>query len=164
MSGISIWVLITSLFITGVIFYCMILGSARFKYTSDGSFITIRLTELDSSEQIQESFQRIVNQRAENDGFRTFQTTNGISVFLFVQCYNCPRGIAMFSIYCYQRVEVGHWLLRGYVPINDYDYTSTPGKDFTAQTLNIFNEGEYTKVAYRNANVFSISTNWIKQR
>ena len=154
--------LIVAIFVLGTIALCVLKYSTRFEYASDGSFIAINLTELDTSEQIQAAFQHIVNQRVQTDGFRKFQATNGSADFFFIQCYNCPRGVPMFSMFCYQRIESGHWLLRGYVPVNDYDYTDAPGKDFSSQALKIFNEGGYTQVTFRNATIFSISTNWFK--
>jgi hypothetical protein len=141
----------------GVCFLC--LSTSKYKYVSDGSFIDIRLSFFDSDEKLRSAFKDVMGQRNDDDRFRMLKTTNGLTRFSFIQCNNCPRGMPMFSLFCYQQIPNGAWLLRGYVPINDYHFTQNPGSNFWEQTLTASNDAEYTKVFFRNSIVFTITTN-----
>lgn len=48
----------------------------------------------------------------------------GRSRFLFYTSYPY-RGIATTTIYCYEHVRTGNWILRGLLPITSWDYRET---------------------------------------
>ena len=122
-----------------------------------------------SFEELTNAFTEIANHKVgndkkiTNDGFKLFQITNGITLFTFVQVNNGAQGVPMFGLFCYQHTE-SIIILRNYVPVNEFWYRDILGKDlesFRLEKLNIFNDGEYIKVGYRNKIIFSASTNWI---
>ena len=48
----------------------------------------------------------------------------GRSRFLFYTCFHY-RGIATTTIYCYEHVKTGNWILRGLLPVTSWDYRET---------------------------------------
>lgn len=126
----------------------------------DGSHIDAKLYSFASIEECKNSFNNLLNDRIKHDCFKLYQITNEDTRYIFVQAYNYPREMPMFSIFAYQYAAPDYWVLRGYVPINDYFYSSTPGYKFAVQPLHFTNNAEFTYVEYRESTVFTISTNW----
>ena len=85
-------------------------------------------------------------------GLSLYQVSSSNSHFVFVQAYNYPRGLPIFSLYCYEQTAAHEWRLRSFVPVNEYYFTNS-----YTRMLRFDVEGENVRVLYRGLPVFSVS-------
>ena len=93
-----------------------------------GSYLDPRFGGFDSIEELRDYFNKTLSQKREHDGYTLYHITDEPFKYLFVKIGNCPRGLAMFSLYCYQQADNNHWQLKGYMPVN---YGSLIGQQST---------------------------------
>ncbi len=155
----KIWCIVLSIVIMVLIFIGLKKLHVKPQYELGSSFIDLELMEFYSHEEFRAAFKKVMKQVDDVDRFQLTEVTNGLVRFRFVQCNNGPRSVAMFSLFCYQQIANSSWLLRGYIPINDYFFTKNPGSNFWNQKITTHTDGEYTKAYFRDILVFTISTN-----
>jgi hypothetical protein len=129
-------------------------GCKRHDYLSDGSFIDLRLTVASSPDEIERRFRDVVAGRYENptNGLSIYQVSSSSSHFVFLQAYNYPRGLPIFSLYCYEQTAPDKWRLRSFVPVNEDYFTN----DYT-RALRFDVEGENVNAVYRGLTVFTVT-------
>lgn len=129
-------------------------GCKRHDYRSDGSFIDLRLTVANSPGEIERMFREVLAGRYENptNGLSIYQVSNSNSHFVFLQAFNYPRGLAVFSLYCYEQTAPDSWRLRSFVPVNEYYFTND-----STRTLRFDVEGENVSAIYRGLTVFTVA-------
>ena len=129
-------------------------GCKRHGYSSDGSFIDLRLTVANSQSEIERMFREVLAGRYENptNGLSIYQVSNGNSRYVFLQAFNYPRGLAVFSLYCYEQTAPDKWRLRSVVPVNEYYFTND-----STTTLRFDVEGENVNAIYRGLTVFTVT-------
>ena len=132
----------------------LVAGCKQRGYCSDGSFIDLRLTSGKSPGQIEGMFRDLLAGRYESptNGLSTYQVSNGNSRFLFLQAYNYPREIPVFSLYCYQQTRPDEWRLRGFAPVSEYYFSNGYTK-----TLRFEVENENVIAIYRGSSVFTVT-------
>lgn len=138
-----------------VVMVAIISGCCRYSRRAiDGSRLDVRLTAVDSPGEIERIIRTSLSEKysATNmaDGYTMFPVTNGPTHWLFVQVANAPRGLAMFKLLCYEQERAGEWLLRAYVPINEYYYTN--GDD---RLVAFKIDDDNIKVVFRGAVIFT---------
>ena len=134
-------------------------GSCKYHPPSvDGARLRMRLTEAMSPKEIEDMVRASLAEKYASTniakGYTMYQLTNGPARWVFAKAYNAPRGLAMFNLYCYEWEKPDVWLLRGYVPVNEYYYTN--GYD---PELKIQIDNEYVKVVFRGVVIFTITSN-----
>jgi hypothetical protein len=129
-------------------------GCKRHDYLSDGSFIDLRLTVANSPGEIEGRFREVVAGRYENpaNGLSIYQVSNSSSHFVFLQAYNYPRGLPIFSLYCYEQTAPDKWRLRSFVPVNEDYFTNND-----TRTLRFDVEGQNVNAIYRGSTVLTVT-------
>lgn len=123
--------LISKLDVIGFVIATLVVsGCKQHEYNSDGSFIDLRLIGANSSDEIESKFRKVMADRYEDptNGFSIYPISNRNSHFLFLQVYNYPRGLAVFSLYCYEQTKPAEWRLRVFVPVNECYFTNGSSK------------------------------------
>ena len=133
----------------------LVSGCKRHDYRSDGSFIDIRLTVANSPGEIEGMFREVLAGRYEDPtkGLTLYRVSNSNSHFVFLQTFNYPRGLAVFSLYCYEQTEPSQWRLRAFVPVNDYYFTNDDTK-----TLRFDVEGQNVNTIYRGSTILTVAS------
>jgi hypothetical protein len=140
---------------TGLLIAASVLsGCKEHEYRSDGSFIDLRLTMASSLGEIERMFREVLAGRYENptNGLSIYHVTNGYCQFMFVQAFNYPRGLAVFSLYCYQETKPGEWRLRAFVPVNEYYFTNDD-----TRSLRFDVEANNVNAIYRGSTVYTVA-------
>ena len=130
-------------------------GCERHDYRSDGSFLDLRLTVASSPREIEVVFRDLLAARYENpaDGFSIYSVSNANTHFMFVRAFNYPRGLAVFSLYCYEKTSPSEWRLRAFVPVNEYYYTND-----NTRTLRFDAQGEHVNAKFRGVTVLTVAS------
>jgi hypothetical protein len=141
---------------TALIVLGVLVASCRHEPVPRDSFrLRLRYTEAQSPQEIEAVVRNSLMEKYPAgdiaSGYTMHHVTNGPSAFLFIQAWNAPRGLSIFNLYCYERARANLWLLRGYVPVNEYYYTNSPDR-----ALDFRINGGYVNAVFRGHVIFSI--------
>jgi hypothetical protein len=134
-------------------------GSCRHRQpTGYGSRLDMKLTGADSPAGIENMVRASLAEMYPGEdiaeSYKMYYVTNGPARLVFAQVGNGPRGLYMFSLYCYEQERPDTWLLRAYVPVNAYYYTNSLDRN-----LSIRMDNEYVRVVFRGVVIFTIAAN-----
>jgi hypothetical protein len=131
-------------------------GCRHYQPPNYGSRLDMRLTGANSpadiENMIRETLAEIYPGEDIAESYKMYYVTNVPAPLVFAQVGNGPRGLYMFSLYCYEQERPDTWLLRGYVPVNAYYYTNSLDRNLSIQM-----DSEYVKVAFRGEIIFTIA-------
>jgi hypothetical protein len=140
--------------VLGAAFTC---GCDRDRPSIDGSRLDLAVLGAKSQDEIEDKIRKsLLNKYSLTnvaEGYSIFHVTNRTVRWVFVQAANAPRGLSMFTLYCYEWNQPDLLLLRGYVPVFVSEFTN--GQDWS---LRFEADKNYVNTIFRGEIIFTIAS------
>ena len=108
------------------------------------SILDLHMVETRSTSEIEANF--VFNEKKE--------VRAGAARFLFYTS-NPYRGIATTTVYCYEQVRTGRWILRGFLPVTTWDYREVTSG--IHRKIEFTTNGESVSISCNGVSVFTLN-------